>query len=213
MNDTLNESSGELKAITEPGFFRRVWDDLSAIDLAGYTKILKHANNATYLPWSNCWTLIMQRYPDSTFVFESPVIMNNNSVEIWCSLTISDGEWSATREMWLPVMDGKNNAIFDPSSRAISDARMRCLVKCASLFGLGIHLYSGEELAKLEAAPHVAPLKKISLDQATTLIDMLKAANRPADKMCAYFGITDIELLPLNKYDEAVKILTPKVAK
>ena len=198
----------ELKPIPN-SFFATVWEDLSAIDLTGYTKTLKHANNAIYLPWSNAWTLIMQRYPESTFEFFPPIVLENKSVELWCELTISDGEQQATRKMWLPVMGGKNDALFDPSTRAISDTRMRCLVKCAALFGLGIQLYAGEEMPK-EAAPNIAPVEKISTDQATELMDLLKERGRPVGKFCAYFGIPELEALPVTKYAEAVKILTPK---
>ena len=51
-----------------------------------------------------------------------------------------------TRSMWLPVMDYKNNAISNPNSRQVSDAKMRCLVKCIAMFGLGHYVYAGEDL-------------------------------------------------------------------
>ena len=54
----------------------------------------------------------------------------------------------ASRKMWLPVMDYTNKSIENPTSRDVSDARMRCLVKTLSLFGLALDLYFGEELEK-----------------------------------------------------------------
>jgi predicted RNase H-like nuclease (RuvC/YqgF family) len=50
------------------------------------------------------------------------------------------------RSMWLPVMDFKNNAIANPNSRQISDAKMRCLVKCIAMFGLAHYVFAGEDL-------------------------------------------------------------------
>jgi len=59
-------------------------------------------------------------------------------------VTVSIG--NLARSMWLPVMDYKNNAIANPSARQISDAKMRCLVKCIAMFGLGHYIYAGEDL-------------------------------------------------------------------
>jgi hypothetical protein len=43
--------------------------------------------------------------------------------------------------MWLPVMDYNQKAISNPDAREISDARMRCFVKCAALFGHGLDVF------------------------------------------------------------------------
>jgi hypothetical protein len=48
--------------------------------------------------------------------------------------------------MWLPVMDYKNNAIKNPDARKISDTKMRTLVKCLAMFGLGHRIYAGEDI-------------------------------------------------------------------
>lgn len=193
-------------------FLGEIWETLSAINLEGYTKQLKHANNATYLPWSNAWTLIMQRYPESSFKHSDPSERENKSVEVWCELTIRDGEKTAKRDMWLPVMDGKNNAIFDPSTRAISDTRMRCLVKCASLFGLGIHLYSGEDLPKMDTAPTL-PHGAISEEQQLYLSDKLQKTGADVSAFCKFFSITTLEELPADKYNNAKALLEAKAKK
>jgi hypothetical protein len=46
--------------------------------------------------------------------------------------------------MWLPVLDFKNKAIQSPNAFDINSARMRCLVKCLAMFGLGHYIYAGE---------------------------------------------------------------------
>jgi hypothetical protein len=46
--------------------------------------------------------------------------------------------------MWLPVLDFKNRAIQNPNAMDINSARMRCLVKCLAMFGLGHYIYAGE---------------------------------------------------------------------
>ena len=76
----------------------------------------------------------------------------DGSCSVCCSITIGE----VKREMWLPVMDYRNNAIvgsvgpdgrpMGPDARAISDAKQRCLVKCLAAYGLGHYLYSGEDV-------------------------------------------------------------------
>jgi hypothetical protein len=47
--------------------------------------------------------------------------------------------------MWLPVMDFRNKAVVNPSSVDINKAKMRCLTKCFSQFGLGHYIYAGDD--------------------------------------------------------------------
>ena len=66
-----------------------------------------------------------------------------------CStITITEGDESATRTMWLPVMNNKNQAIVRPDARQISDNMQRCMVKCIAMLGLGLYVYAGEDLPK-----------------------------------------------------------------
>lgn len=67
-----------------------------------------------------------------------------------------------THEMWLPVMDGANNAMrFEPYSIKtkfgdkpvaaatmfdVNKTIMRCLTKNLAMFGLGLYIYAGEDL-------------------------------------------------------------------
>ena len=48
--------------------------------------------------------------------------------------------------MWLPVMDYKNDAKKNPTSKDISDSRMRCLAKAIAMHGLGHYVYAGEDV-------------------------------------------------------------------
>jgi hypothetical protein len=85
------------------------------------------------------------------------------TASVTCDVTIGD----VRRDMWLPVMDYKNKAIIDPDSRAISDAKQRCLTKCFGIFGLGCYLYAGSDLPGNVMPPKVAPEKKTPKPKAT----------------------------------------------
>ena len=43
-------------------------------------------------------------------------------------------------------MDNRNNAIQNPNSRQVNDTKMRCLVKCLAMYGLGHYIYAGEDV-------------------------------------------------------------------
>ena len=64
-----------------------------------------------------------------------------------CVVTIKEGDKQFSRKMYLPVMDHRNNSVVNPTSRQISDARQRCLVKAVAVAtGLGLYIYRGEDL-------------------------------------------------------------------
>jgi len=132
------------------GFAKEVWNTLSALDVSEH---IEKKMNLSYLSWTWAWGVLMEHYPESSYDFLEPVTLSNKTVEVWCQLTVRDGEKEAVRMMWLPVMDNRGNSIVDPSTRQISDARMRCLVKCIAMFGLGHYIYAGEDLPQVPETP------------------------------------------------------------
>lgn len=117
-----------------------------------------------YLSWSYAWKEVRARYPSATY----KIIKNENNlpyfydpesgIMVYTEVTIEN----ETHEMWLPVMDGANNAMkfveyeietrFGPKKVAkatmfdVNKAIMRCLAKNLAMFGLGLYIYSGEDL-------------------------------------------------------------------
>jgi hypothetical protein len=90
----------------------------------------------------------MEHYPQAEYSFQEPAeAQRDGSVMVYCTVTI-DG---LSRQMWLPVMDFKNQAISNPDAVQVNKAKMRCLVKCLAMFGLGHYIYAGEDLPSAEA--------------------------------------------------------------
>jgi hypothetical protein len=118
------------------------WETLSAIDCSA--KVEKKGN-LSYLSWAWAWAEVMGHYPTATYEFQPPVFFNDGSCEVWVAVTIEE----ISHSMWLPVMDNRNNAVMNPDSRKISDARMRCLTKCLAMFGLGHYIYAGEDIPQV----------------------------------------------------------------
>lgn len=132
------------KEMSQP-FAKEVWDTLSKIDCSEH---VEKKMNLSYLSWAWAWATLMDRYPCSYYRFDPPTMLPDKTCEIWVTVGVSNGIHVQERQMWLPVMDHRNNAIVGPDSRQINDTRMRCLVKCLAMFGLGHYIYAGEDLPK-----------------------------------------------------------------
>ena len=147
--------------------YKTIWDTLSAIDCSD--KVEKKMD-LTYLSWAWAWGIIQEHFADATYNFyvqpetKVPYVQYpDGTAEVICKVQIGD----CSREMWLPVMDYKNNAIANPNSRQVSDTKMRCLVKCLAMFGLGHYIFAGEDLPREEvkeetkAKPKAEPKKEV----------------------------------------------------
>ena len=119
--------------------FGNVYATLSQVDLSDY-KMKK--GKFDYLSWSDAINVMMEYYPQFTYEFLPETYEENGTVMTHCIVRIGHLE----RSMWLPVMDFNNNSSQNPTTRQIQDARMRCLVKCLAVYGLGLYIFRGEDL-------------------------------------------------------------------
>jgi hypothetical protein len=62
----------------------------------------------------------------------------------------------------LPVMDYKNKPILNPDAFAVNTAIMRCMTKALALHGLGIYIYSGDDLPEDESKEAPTPVATAS---------------------------------------------------
>ena len=116
---------------------KSVWATLSAIDCSKHTE---RKGQFSYLSWTWAWAMVKERYPEADYVLEDDVVYPDGTMEVRVSVDIG----GLHHTMWLPVLDFKNRAIPLPDAFAINSSRMRCLVKCLAMFGLGHYIYAGE---------------------------------------------------------------------
>jgi len=126
--------------------FSHVWKTLSAIDCKEH---IQKKNGLSFLSWAWAWGIMMENYPFAQYEFAEPEVDAKGTVTVWVTVSICN----LRRTMWLPVMDYKNKAIVNPDARDVSDSRMRCLVKCLAMYGLGHYIYAGEDVPKEAEAP------------------------------------------------------------
>lgn len=124
------------------------------------------SKDLTYLSWTWAWKYFKTEYPDATYIvkhWDGVPYHYDPNLGYMCETEITAG--GETYGMWLPVMDGANKAqkaeaytyttksgektvqaatMFD-----INTTIMRCLVKNMAMFGLGLYIYSGEDIPEL----------------------------------------------------------------
>lgn len=140
-----------------------VFNTLSKVNVNEH---IKKKGNLSYLSWPFAWGTLKEYYPDSNYELIEPVTYDDGTCEVSVNVTVG----GVTHNMTLPVMDHKNSAVKNPDSRKISDARMRCLVKCIAMFGLGLYIYAGEDIPTEDSREKEAKNKEIS-DEMIRLIE------------------------------------------
>jgi hypothetical protein len=120
-----------------------IWATLSAIDC---NKHVEKKGQFSYLSWTWAWAMVKENYPDAYYHLEPDTVFPDGTMEVRVRVGIPQEGGDTMNTMWLPVLDFKNNAIKNPDAMAINSARMRVLVKCLCMFGLGHYIYAGESL-------------------------------------------------------------------
>ena len=153
-----------------------VFETLSAINVNDKVEKKK---DLTYLSWAWAWAEVKKAYPDASYSVMSdprtdkPYFYDENLGYMVMTLVTIEGR---TLEMWLPVMDGANQAMkshsYEYSTRYgvktvdaatmfdINKTLMRCLTKNLAMFGLGLYIYAGEDLPEAKETPKAVPPKK-----------------------------------------------------
>ena len=102
--------------------------------------------NLTYLSWAWAWDLALKADEQATYkveMFGDKCFMDiNGTAMVFVTVTI----FGKPMTCQLPVMDFRNKAITNPDAFAVNTAIMRCMTKALSLHGLGLYIYSGEDL-------------------------------------------------------------------
>ena len=176
------------------------WKTLSAIDCS---KHVEKKGNLSYLSWAWAWQTLMEHYPDSTYTFSDPMTLCGETVEVSVSVSVK----GITHTMWLPVMDNRNKSIVNPTSRDISDARMRCLVKAIAMHGLGAYIYAGEDL------PQAVQNAVVSEEQAKEIKGLIEEHGVDVKVFLKHFKATSVDEMLAVHYSKAVAALKAKANK
>lgn len=122
---------------------------LNAIDVSQDIKQKDERRGLSYLPWAKAWGHLMTRFPDSTYkVYENaaglPYFSDGHTAFVKVGATVKGIEHIE----FLAVMDHRNQSITLDHLTSVDVVKsiQRCLVKALARHGLGLYIYSGEDL-------------------------------------------------------------------
>jgi len=186
-------------------------------------------NGLTYLSWSWAWSEFKKHVPNAKYEIIRdektgfPYMVDGFGIMVSTRVTAND----ESHEMWLPVMDGAHKSMksekwsysvnewsngkktgqmiekfVEPATMFdINTAIMRCLVKNLAMFGLGIYIYSGEDLPEGWTPPKPAIDKK-RFENALASIEKNEFTS---EKLIEKFQLTNAQKIELNKLIESIK--------
>ena len=125
---------------------KNYFEELNSINVSDKTE---QKNGLTYLSWAWAWGEVKKIHPDANYKIyetESGCIYWTDGKTAWVKtgVTINNIEHIE----YLPVMDYKNKSIFidNITSFDVNKAIQRSLTKAVARHGLGLYIYSGEDL-------------------------------------------------------------------
>ena len=178
--------------MSEKTTFASIWATLSQVDVSDR---IEKKGDLSYLSWAWAWGTLMEHYPQAEYSFQEPAeAQKDGSVMVYCTVTI-DG---LSRQMWLPVMDFKNQEISNPDTVQVNKAKMRCLVKCLAMFGLGHYIYAGEDLPSAEADKAAEQMKqelnppKMNDETHAEIVKLMASTKADEQEFLKYFKVESI---------------------
>ena len=197
------------------------FNELYQVNVNAYTE---EKNGLTYLTWSYAWAEVKKRYPNATYEIEKfennlPYVYDENTgYMVFTKVTIE----GLTYEMWLPVMDSANKTMknepytydtkFKKGLRVesatmfdINKTIMRCLVKNLAMFGLGLYIYSGEDLPTQLDEVVVEPITKTQSQALQKSIENNNIAKDQVDLILEEYGYKSIDEIKKDDYSSIVK--------
>ncbi|MDD3443185.1 MAG: DUF1071 domain-containing protein [Sulfurimonas denitrificans] len=158
----------------------------------------------SYLSWAWAWSEFVKNYPDATYEIiknelNLPYFNSDAGGMVYTKVTAG----GLTHEMWLPIMDYKNQAKKQFDMMDVNKTVMRCLVKNLAMFGLGLYIYAGEDL------PEVAE-QSISEAQRVELSKLIQETSSDLAKFNDTFGISTLADMPVSYFEKAKALLVSK---
>ena len=157
-----------------------VFKTLSAISIKDK---IERKGNLDYLSWANAWSLLKTHYPNAQRkIYEHEhtglnYFTDGTTAYVKVGIVVNDIEHID----YLPVMDFRNNAIpiGKLTSMDVNKTIQRSTAKAIAMHGLGLSLWTGEDVPELTTTAPVAPATTSELEE-------LKKDSAGWVKVCSY---------------------------
>jgi hypothetical protein len=151
---------------------------------------IERKGNLDYLSWANAWALLKANYPDTQrIVYESPFTGLNyftDGTTAYVKVGVLVNGWEHID--YLPIMDFRNNAIpiAKITSMDVNKAIQRSTAKAIAMHGLGLSLWTGEDIPEQVTTPEAKVSERPELTKNSESWDKVSAyVNGNKDKKFA----------------------------
>ncbi|MDW8781972.1 DUF1071 domain-containing protein [Bacillus cereus] len=117
--------------------------ELAVIDVS---KHVEKKGRFSYLSWSWAVDQLLKKHPDATWQVVRFGGLPYMKTEVGYFVEVEVTVNNITRSQIHPVLDNYNKPIAKPTSFQINTSIQRCLAKAIALHGLGLYIYSGEDI-------------------------------------------------------------------
>jgi len=143
----------------QPGILVERKDLIAKLLAKNVNDHIEKKNGLSYLSWAWAWAEALKADANATYkveMFDGKCFMDiNGTAMVFVTVTM----FGKPMTCQLPVMDYRNKAIPKPDAFAVNTAIMRCMTKALALHGLGMYLYSGEDLPEESKTVVITPTK------------------------------------------------------
>jgi hypothetical protein len=175
---------------------------------------IEHKGSFAYLSWPFAVAQLRLANPEASWEVRRFDGMPYLRTEVGYFVEVAVTVQGITLSQIHPVLDAKNRPLAEPTAFDINTSIQRCLVKAIALHGLGLCVYSGEDLPNGEeqpkAQPKVGPVhnqRLITEAQLRYLKRLIAAAKSSEGHIKDYFNLDRLEDLPMKEFDRALQAL------
>ena len=174
------------------------YSDRRKIDVSQH---IEKKNGLSYLSWPYAIDTLLSHDETATWEYGEPIRFGNT---LMVSVTVH--AFGVSRKCLLPVMNHRNQAIENPDSMAVNTAYARCLVKCCGYHGIGLYIYSGEDLPPSDDAP-----AKLQPEDVAQIEKVASKAKVEVSKICEGYNVQSLSDIPASQYGKIIANLTKRV--
>lgn len=143
---------------------KSVFERLSSVNVRDR---VEQKNGLDYLSWANAWAMLKKEYPDAQrTVYEAENGMNYFTDGAYAFVKVGITVDGMEHIDYLPVLDYRNKAIQLDSMTAfdVNKAIQRSTAKAIAMHGLGLTLWTGEDIPEAVAEATQPPIQKERLE-------------------------------------------------
>ena len=169
---------------------------------------IERKGNFSYLSWPFAVAQLRQSDPAATWEVKRFDGLPYQKTEVGYFVEVAVTVQGVTLSQIHPVLDSRNQPIELPTSFDINTSIQRCLVKAIALHGLGLYIYSGEDLPDCDKAK--APTRTqapASPAQIRYIDQLIQETGSELAKVLSYFGVESLANLTTQSASRAITSL------